>query len=594
MSDFKSDSKYKWDLRDIYNTQEDFENDFKKASSLIKQFKTFEGKLNNRKTIRQYYDLRDEYSRVFFKMYVFCYLNHDIDLENNLYIVNLDRLSNLNTHFSETVSFANPELRKMSKSFFRSLINDENFKDRKRIHEAFITKEFENSLSKKTSYSDGFKEIYETLVNSDIEFKSIEAEGKTYEVTYDNYHKLMNLPNREIRKKAYESFFDGHKRFAHTFAKVFIYNLKENTSRLQARNCNSYLESELKAKRIPVSVYMTLVNKVNENIDVMHDYFKLLSKELNVKELTFYDKKASIGFMDKEFNYETQIKIIKASLSVLGKEYYDLLDKAFNEHWIDVYPRKNKAYGAYHYRAYDTHPYVFMNNLHNYTSMQDLAHELGHAIHSYYAMSNQPLCCSYNDTYVTEVASTVNEILLCKFLMKNSKNINDKIFFTDKYIRLLEDSVFRQTRLAEFERIVHALAENNEPLSLNVLNEEYTKILKRHFDGVISIDDNITHEWMMISHFYTPFYVFNYATSCVCANYIATCLIEDKNNMKEKYLELLKMGSSNWPNETLKQAGVDLSKEAPYDILFNDLKEAINNLQKLLELKKQQEKKQMR
>jgi oligoendopeptidase F len=326
----------------------------------------------------------------------------------------------------------------------------------------------------------------------------------------------------------------------------------------------------------------------------MKNYFSLLKKETGINDFSFYDTYISISSLDKKFDYETQKEIIKDALSVLGEEYQQLLQEAYDQRWIDVYPSDNKASGGYQYGSYDTHPYVFLNNTDDYHSLSTMAHELGHAMHSYYSHKYQPSQTAGYSIFVAEVASTVNEILLNRHMIKNSKNIDDKIFFIDQYIKSVKGTVFRQTMFSEFEEKLHNLTQNKETLTLERINEEYKKVLEKHFDGVVNIDENINHEWIAISHFYRPFYVYKYATSFTTANYIASSILEDKNNMKEKYFELLKSGGSDWPNEILKKVGVDLETSKPYEMLFEDLNNSIEELKRLLELKKQENKQQSR
>lgn len=589
----QASNKYKWNLEEIYKDQKDWDNDFNDLVSKVDTFLEFKGKFNNKEVLKKYNQFDEEFSRKFMKLYIYAYLGHDVSLKDVRYETNLAKIAALQSKLAQVSSYISPELAKLDESYLYELISDKEFKDYKKMYEGIIlnkkhvlSEQEEKALAITSDYNDGFSEIYDTLMDTDMTFDSFIVDNKEYKMSNEKYSNYLVNTNREIREKAYNSLYKEYKKFAHTFAKIFIYHLKMCSSDLKLRNYESYLTGTLESSKIPVSVYNKLIEKVDENVEVMKDYFKLLKIETGIEDFSFFDSYVSISSLDKVYNYKTQMETVKNALGVLGKEYQELLEKAYNENWIDVYPSDTKSSGGYQYGCYDTHPYVFLNNTDDYNSMSTLAHELGHAMHSYYSKKYQPYPTSSYAIYVAEVASTVNEILLNRYMIKNSKDIDDKIFFIDQYIKQIKATVFRQTMFSEFEQKVHELVENDTPMNLEIINEEYKNVLTKHFDGVIKIDENINYEWIRISHFYRPFYVYKYATSYVCANYIATSILENKNNMQEKYFELLKSGGNDWPNEILKKVGVDLSSDAPYDILFSDLKKSIKELETLLKLKK--------
>jgi len=585
----EASSKYKWDISDIYPSQKEWDEEYKYVESKIGEFSRFKGKLNDKEVLKEYYLFDEEISRKSMNLYLYSYLGHDVSLKDVRLEDNLSKMRTMFAKMGVVTSFIAPEMAAFDEGFLKELMEDEEFKNHKIAHEGIlISKKHilseveEAALATTGEYSEGFSDIYDTLMDTDLVFESFIVDDKEYKMSNEKYSLYLTDNNREVREKAYNSLYNGYKSFAHTFAKLLAYHLKMSNSDLELRGYNSYLSGALEGSKIPTGVYYNLINKVNENVEVMKEYFKLLKKEIGIKDFKFYDSYVSISSLDKKYDFETQFGIIKKALSVLGKEYLSLLDEAYNNHWMDVYPSDTKSSGGYQYGSYDTHPYVFLNNTDTYNSMSTMAHELGHAMHSYYSKSNQPYSTSNYAIYVAEVASTVNEILLNRYMIENSESDEDKIFFIDQYIKQIKGTVFRQTMFSEFEEKLHYLTQNQIPLSLEKINEEYKGVLAKHFDGVIEIDDNIIHEWIRISHFYRPFYVYKYATSYTCANYIASCLLENKNNMKEKYFELLKSGGSDWPNNILNKVGVDLESNEPYDMLMEDLKTAINDLKELL------------
>lgn len=585
--------KYKWNLKDIYPSQEAWDQDYEELMANVGKYEEYKGRLNTEEVLKEYLEFNEWYSRKFMNLYLYSYLGHDVALKDDTFQTNLNKIENLQYKLSMATSFISPELAANNDDFYLKLLEKEEFKDHKISFESIIQNKKhvlseieERALSITSSYDGGFSDIYDTLIDTNLAFKSFKVGDKEYKLTDELYGLYMSDKNREVREKAYTGLYDVYKQFAHTFSKLFVYHLKSGSSDLSIRNHDSYLSAVLKSSRIPEGVYYNLVNKVSENVDVMKEYFSLLKSESGLDEFKYYDTYISISSLDKEFDYETQFKTVKEALAVLGEEYVSLLDRAYNERWIDVYPSDTKSSGGYQFGSYDTHPFIFLNNTDDYNSMSTLAHEAGHAMHSYYSNKNQPYETAGYAIYVAEVASTVNEILLNKYMLENSQDIDDKIYYLDRYIKNIKSTVFRQTMFSEFEEKMHSLIEQEVPVNLPVIKQEYRKVLDKHFGGVVEVDELLEYEWIRISHFYRPFYVYKYATSFTSANYIATCILNDKNNMKEKYFELLKSGGNDYPDAILKKVGVDLESDEPYDILFSDLKNAIRQLKELLNEKK--------
>ena len=280
------------------------------------------------------------------------------------------------------------------------------------------------------------------------------------------------------------------------------------------------------------------------------------------------------------YTVEEQFEIVKKALSVLGEDYIKNLDNAITQHWIDAYSDDNKAGGGYNIAVYLSNPYILLNDNGNYNSMSTMAHELGHGMHSFYSNANQPSELANYSIFVAEVASTVNEILLSKYMIKNATTDEEKKYYIDQYIKTLRGTVFRQTMFSEFEDYAHKLCEQQKPLSQDILDNKYLELNKKYFGEDVTIVDDIKHEWARISHFYRSYYVYKYATSFTCACYIANSILAGKPGALENYLKLLKSGGSDWPNEILKKVGVDLETSEPYDTMFADLEKLLDELEK--------------
>lgn len=589
----QASNKYKWNLEELYKTQGDWDKEYTYLLDNVDKFKEYKGKFNQKEEWVKYNEFNNEFSRKFMNLYLYAFLGHDVNLKDSRYQTNLMKMHNLSSKLDQASAYISPEMASLDEAYLKSLMSDEMFKDYKLKLESIIlnkrhvlSEQQEEALATTSAFSEGFSDIYDTLIDTDLTYEGFEVDGKFYPMSEEKYSKYMDSDNREIRKKAYDSLYAQYKKYARTFAKLYTYHVKLCGSDLKLRKYDSYLSATLEGSKIPSGVYYKLIEKVNENVDVMKEYFSLVKDQLKIEDFSFYDTYTTISELNKEYDQETQFEIVKKALEVLGQEYQGLLQQAHDNNWMDVYPSETKSSGGYQFGSYDTHPYVLLNNTDNYTSMSTMAHELGHAMHSYYSNKNQPYPTHNYAIYVAEVASTVNEILLNRYMIENSKDNEEKIFFIDKYIKNIKATVFRQTMFSEFEEKVHSMIEADNPLGVESLVEIYHGLLEKHFGGVVNIDENIDHEWIRISHFYRPFYVYKYATSYTCANYIASSILENKNNMREKYFDLLKSGSSDWPDQLLKKVGVDLESDAPYDMLFNDLKNHIELLKELLTQRK--------
>ena len=588
-----ADNKYKWNLEELYKTQEDWDKEYNELLNRVENFNDYRGKFSNKKELSKYYKFDEEFSRKFMNLYLYAFLGHDINLKDSRYQNNLIKMGSLSNKLGQVTAYISPEMASLDDDYLNALMKDKKFKDYKLKFESImmnkkhvLSEKEEKALATTSAFTDGFSDIYDTLIDTDLSYESFNVNGKEYPMSEEKYSKYMDNDNREIRKKAYESLYAQYKKYARTFAKLYTYHVKMCGSDLDLRGYDSYLSASLEGAKIPSGVYYKLIEQVNNNVDLIKDYYRLVKEQLKLEDFAFYDTYATISELNKEYDQETQFEIVKRALEVLGKEYQELLQKAHDENWMDVYPSDDKASGGYQFGSYDTHPYVLLNNTDNYNSMSTMAHELGHAMHSYYSKKYQPYPTHNYAIYVAEVASTVNEILLNRYMIEHSENREDKIFFIDKYIKNVKATVFRQTMFSEFEEKIHGLIESDVPVGLDEIKEVYHALLEKHFGGVVNIDDNIDHEWIRISHFYRPFYVYKYATSYTCANYIASSILENKNNMKEKYFELLKSGGNDWPDNILKKVGVNLESDEPYQMLFSDLKRYVDELKELLEERK--------
>lgn len=586
----KETEKYKWDLTKLFTSSEAWKTDFEYVKNNYKQLGEFKGKLNDKSELKKYLTIDRDVSSKLSKLLYYSYLSHDVDLKNSSYVEQLGLIESLEAQIMSEISFFLPELNSLSDEYLNELINDENFKDNSNLFKQvllnrkhLLSEKEENALSLVNSFSNGFSRIYDELTETDLVMKPILVNGKEMPLSSEKYSLYITNEDRTVRKQAYDNLYEAFSKISHTTSITYIYYLKSTSFDLKLRGYSSLLQESLYSEQIPEKVYYNLIDNVNNNLFLMHRYFKLLAKVKGISDFKFYDSYLSIADnLDVKYTFEEQAEIVKTALKVLGDDYVSKLNTAFNNHWIDAFSNDNKSSGGYNFCIYGHHPHIFLNDNGNYNSLSTLAHELGHALHSEY--SNNSQCYEKADIsiFVAEIASTVNEILLNKYLLKNAKSKQEKLFFLDQFVKNTKATVFRQTMFSEFEDYAHKLVENDKPISIEILNNEYKNLLVKHFGDSVIIDDKIIYEWTRIGHFFRSYYVYKYSTSYVCANYIASCIFDNKHNMTEKYLNLLKSGSSDYPTNLLKLVDIDLTQNEVYNLLFKDLEQVINEIENLV------------
>lgn len=582
--------KLKWKLTDIYKNHKEFEQNLEKFAKNIEFFEKFKGKLHIPNNLLLYYKTADVISELSSKLSSYVFLNHDIDLNNNLYLEDQQKLNALEAKLSSITAFVAPELSNIENEYFEKLIKNEKFKDYEyNIKSILINRQHilsqkeEEALSVMNSFSNGFDDIMETLTENDFKFKPVKINGKSEELTASTYGKFLINKDKAIRTQAYNNLYEVYGQFSKTLSINYINFVKLINSDLSLRKYNSTFEMFNHNLQIPVKIFENLLKNVEKNINLEQKYFILLKKSTKIDNFGFEDVYQSLAKnIDKKYSIEDQKQIVLSALSPLGDEYQNLLKTAYQKNWIDFCTSSNKKSGGYMLGVYGIHPFVFLNDNENYDSLSTLAHELGHTMHTYYSSKYQPYSKHNYSIFIAEIASTVNEILLNKYMIKNAKTDEEKLFYIDNYLQHFKSTVFRQTMFAEFEDYAHNQIANGNILSEKILNNKYKEFLQKHFGTTVNIDDNIIHEWQRIPHFFSPYYVYKYATSFISAVYIANSILENKNNMIENYKEILKSGSNGYPTEILAKAGIDLTKDEIYNYSFDDMKMSLKEAERIL------------
>lgn len=580
--------QYKWNLSDLVTDDKTWEQQFELLKTFAPQFLKYKGKLNNIEQIYAYLMLEEKFEDLAGKLGLYIMLNRTVDLPNSKYTEMQAKLQIFSTQLAEQTAFISIELHKLSDRKISKIIKDARFKNyvlffknisRSRPH---LLSEKEEQLMASIDFDDGFSEVFDMIDDVDLKFQDIEdSTGKKHELNQSNYSGYAKSEDRVLRKNAFESLYKGFESFSNTISTNFINDARSNNFYRKVRKYDTLLQKELYNNKIDTIVYNNLIKNVNGNIPLLQKFWKLNKVITNLKDYAIYDTSYNpIHIKDKDIPYQECTKICLNVLSILGKDYTDVVQKAIDNRWIDVYPHVNKRSGGFQVDEYTVHPYIMLNCENKYNDVSTFIHEIGHAMHSYYSNANQPRCLSDYPIFLAEIASTLNEILLIEYKIDNSKTETEKAYYIREYLQMFKSTIFRQTMFSEFENFVYENIENNLPLSKDILNKKYFELNEKYFGSNVKVDKLIQFEWLRIPHFYTPYYVYKYATGLISA----ICLVEKIKTQKdglEKYLQMLKSGGNDYPTEILKNAGVDLEKDEPFVIAFDKMKELLNMFEKL-------------
>ena len=434
--------------------------------------------------------------------------------------------------------------------------------------------------------------IYRIFSNADMPWPTITlADGKRVKLDQAAYTQYRESANRDDRKKVFDAFFGEWKAFEGTLGTTFSSSLKEDTVYAKVRKYPDSMTRALDANNLPRAVYDTLIKVTNEHLPTLHRYFRLRAKMLGVGEMRYYDIYPPLVHSTREYPIDEGIHMMLEAVKPLGPEYVAAMKKGLAERWMDVYPRPRKLSGAHMAgsAAFDVHPYLLINYTNNYESVSTIAHEWGHAMHTYLSTRNQPFPTSDYATFVAEIASTTNEALLLDYALKTAKDDDERLLYLGSALEGLRGTFFRQAMFGEFEQRVHDAADHGEPLTGAQLTRIYGEILRRYHgdaQGVVKIDDLYAIEWAYIPHFYNSFYVFQYATSISAASLFADEILQGKPGARERYLKMLSSGSSDYPYELVKKAGVDLATRAPYDAVARRMDRIMDEIEAILARRK--------
>lgn len=585
------DEKYKWDLTTIYKTTEDFKEEYENVKKLIPNIQNYQGKITeSADSLYEFLDFSDTLERRVYKLYYYAHLMYDEDTTNDNSQKQYNMINNLMSLYSEKTSFVIPELLEISYDKIKEYIKINHNLEKYKFNLETIYRDKDHVLDSKSemllsNFAKVFsspEESYSSLTDSDMTFGTILVDSKEVELTSSNYSVYIRSKDRNIRRQAFLKMHEAYANNKHVITNLFKANADLLIKSAKIRNYNNSLEASLYSDNIDRSVYDNLIDTISKNLDVSHKFFDLKKKVLGVSELHNYDLYTELsGDYTKNYTFEEAKELVIDALRPLGEDYITNLNKAFNERWIDVYNNKGKRSGAYSSGFYDTNPFLLLNFEGKLDDVSTLAHELGHSMHTYYSCQNNEYNNSGYKIFVAEVASTVNELLLAKHLLKTSNDKDEKKYILNQLMELFKATIYRQVMFAEFERDIHHKLELEEPLTAEDISEYYYGLNKKYFGDSVCLDNLIRYEWERIPHFYYDFYVYKYAIGLSSACLIVENILSGKDKNASAYKKFLKSGGSDYPANELLLASVDVTKEELITSAIKMFDEFIEEFKKL-------------
>ncbi len=590
------DEKYKWDLTDIYQSEDLWNKDFNWVKNNIANYKNFIGKLSNSADdLLKCLKFDDEIGIKLQKLYLYSMLEKDSDMRVTKYQAMNDRIKSLYSQISTESSFIRPEILSIPEEKILQFLDSDDelntyrhyLKNLFRTKDHTLSPEQEKILALSSEAMQVAYNTFSMFTNADMKFPVVEDdEGRPIEMSHGRYSMAIYSKDRNFRERAYKSYYKPYKEFVNTFASLFNGNLKANIFNAKARNYNSAREAALDSNNIPFSVYDNLIDNTNKNLKALHRWASLKKKLLKINELHPYDTYVTLfPIEEKKYTYEEAKEIVYEALKPLGDDYLGSLQKAFDKKWVDVYETQAKRSGAYSSGVtFGVHPYVLLNWTDLLNDVFTLAHEMGHNMHSYYTGLSQPYPYANYTIFLAEVASTFNESLLLNHLIKNSDSKEDKLYFLEKYLNNITATFYRQVMFAEFEMKVYTMSEKGQALTHEDLCKLYRELYQKYWGPEMIIDEEENYTWARVPHFYYDFYVYQYATGFAASETLSGKVLSEGEAAIKKYLNFLQTGSSDYSVNILKNAGVDMNSPEPViavtqkmDQLIDEVESTLNN-----------------
>lgn len=583
-----------WSLETIYADDQAWEQDFEALKANVPALMEYKGKLgDSADTLYAALSLRDELSRQLHKLYTYAHMRYDEDTANSHYQALNDRAGTLAAQISAQLAFITPELLAIEESRIEAFMNEHDelrvyrhaFDELAQERPHVLTEAEEALLAQAGDVLGQSSSTFGMLNNADLKFPKVKNEaGEDVELTHGRYITFLESSHRDVRETAFKAMYGTYKDYLNTFASTLSGSVKKDNFYATVRKFKNARQAALHHNAIPESVYDGLVEAVNERLDLLHRYVALRKRALGVDALHMYDLYTPlVKDVEMKISYEEAKRLMVDGLAPLGDEYVQIVKDGLDSRWVDVRETRGKRSGAYSSGAYDTQPFILMNWQDNVNNLFTLAHEFGHSVHSHYTRATQPYPYGDYSIFVAEVASTTNEALLNDYLLKTRTDKAERLYLLNNQLETFRGTLFRQTMFAEFEHMIHRAAQDGISLTPEYLNETYLELNKRYFGDEIVIDEEIAYEWARIPHFYYNYYVYQYATGISASAALSQQIMEEGEPAVRRYIDqFLKAGSSDYPIEVLKAAGVDMTTKAPVLAALDQFESVLDEMESLL------------
>ncbi len=586
------EKQYRWDLSSLYADDEEWEKAYGQAKELVEDLSAYEGRATeDAGTLKETIETYEDVMRTVSDVAAYARMKKDEDTTDDRYQALTARSRSLYSEAKSAASFLEPEIQDLEQHDIKEMVEAEPeletyehyFDDVLRTKDHTRSPEVENLLAELSEVTGAPGEVYNNLANADMEFPTIEdPEGEKRQITLNSFTKLQKHPDRGFRRRVYEAFYDEWETVRNAVGTAYRNSVKTDVKLARARNYETAREAAMKGPNVPVEVYDTLVDTVNDNLDKLHRHAELKREAIDGDELRMWDIYVPVVQEESpEVEYEDACEYVTEAVAPLGEDYQRRLSEGLDSRWVDVYETENKQSGAYSGGTYDSQPLILMNYQDDVKSMYTLAHELGHSMHSEYTSERQPYIYSGYEIFVAEVASTVNETLLTHHLLENAEDERLRRHVLNEYLERFRSTLYRQTMFAEFEGRTHEMSEKGEPLTPDRLDELYRDLKGRYYEPAV-VDDRIESEWMRIPHFYRAFYVYQYATGISAAVALVDGILEEGEAAAERYVEFLGSGSREYPLELLGDAGVDMTSPEPVESALSTYSDYLDEFERLV------------
>ncbi|EME76121.1 MULTISPECIES: oligoendopeptidase F [Bacillus] len=582
-----------WRLEDIFPSDEAWNEEFQAVKELLPKLSEFKGRLgHSADDLYEALTYQDKVMERLGKLYTYAHMRYDQDTGNSFYQGLNDKASNLYTQAASATAYMVPEILSIQEDKLQQfLLEKEELKlyshaleeiNKERPH--VLSEQEEGLLAEASDVLSSPSTTFGMLNNADMEFPEITDEnGEKRQITHGNYITFLESENRDVRRDAFKAVYDTYGRFKNTLASTLSGAIKKDNFYAKVKHYQSAREAALSRNSIPEEVYDNLVSTINKHLPLLHRYVELRKKVLELDEVHMYDLYTPlVKDSGMKVTYGQAKDYMIKGLAPLGEEYTSILKEGLNNRWVDVYENKGKRSGAYSSGAYGTNPYILMNWQDNVNNLFTLVHEFGHSVHSYYTRKHQPYPYGNYSIFVAEVASTTNEALLGDYLLNTVDDEKQRLYILNHMLEGFKGTVFRQTMFAEFEHAIHVKAQEGEPLTPELLTSIYYDLNKKYFGENIEIDKEIGLEWARIPHFYYNYYVYQYATGYSAAQALSQQILKEGKPAVDRYIDFLKAGSSDYPIEVLKKAGVDMTTSDPIEAACKKFEEQLNEMEELL------------